>query len=89
MKAEYLPTFIKELKALKSTPIYATIRNLAFQDILIYQNLSDISNIKKLKGEDNAYRIRVGDYRIGFFIASDTIIFSRVLHRREFYRYFP
>jgi mRNA interferase RelE/StbE len=89
MKAEYLPTFIKELKALKSTPVYATIRNLAFQDILIYQNLSDISNIKKLKGEDNAYRIRVGDYRIGFFIVSDTIIFSCVLHRREFYRYFP
>ncbi|WP_366514392.1 type II toxin-antitoxin system RelE/ParE family toxin [Moorena sp. SIO3I6] len=53
------------------------------------QNLRDIKNIKKLKGEDNAYRIRVGDYRIGFFLKGDTIIFSRVLHRREFYRYFP
>lgn len=89
MKTEYLPTFIKELKALKSTPVYTSIKNFAFQDILICQNLSDISNIKKIKGEDNAYRIRVGDYRIGFFIIGDTITFSRVLHRREFYRYFP
>jgi mRNA interferase RelE/StbE len=89
MRTEYLPTFIKELKALKSTPVYTTIKNLAFQDILTCQNLSDISNIKKLKGGDNAYRIRVGDYRIGFFIVGDAITFSRVLHRREFYRYFP
>ncbi len=89
MKTEYLPTFIKELKALKSTPVYTSIKNFAFQDILTCQNLSDISNIKKIKGEDNAYRIRVGDYRIGFFIIGDTITFSRVLHRREFYRYFP
>jgi mRNA-degrading endonuclease RelE of RelBE toxin-antitoxin system len=89
MKTEYLPTFIKDLKALKSTPVYRTIKNLTFQYILACQNLSDISNIKKLKGEDNAYRIRVGDYRIGFFVIDDTITFSRVLHRREFYRYFP
>jgi mRNA-degrading endonuclease RelE of RelBE toxin-antitoxin system len=89
MKTEYLPTFIKDLKALKSTPVYMTIKNLTFQEILACQNLGDISNIKKLKGEDNAYRIRVGDYRIGFFIIRDTITFSRVLHRREFYRYFP
>jgi mRNA interferase RelE/StbE len=52
MKTGYLPTFIKELKALKSTSVYVTIKNLTFQDILACQNLSDISNIKKLKGED-------------------------------------
>lgn len=89
MKTEYLPTFIKDLKALKSTPVYTTIKNFVFEDILAYENLSDISNIKKLKGEDNAYRLRIGDYRIGFFLTDDTITFSRILHRREFYRYFP
>jgi mRNA-degrading endonuclease RelE of RelBE toxin-antitoxin system len=80
MKTEYLPTFIKELKALKSTPAYTNIKNLTFQDIPACKNLSDVSNIKKLKGEDNASRIRVGDYRIGFSIIGDTITFSRILH---------
>ncbi|NEO16233.1 MULTISPECIES: type II toxin-antitoxin system RelE/ParE family toxin [unclassified Moorena] len=82
MKTEYLPTFLKDIKSLKSTPVYRTIKKLTFQDILSCHNLRDINNIKKLKGEDNAYRIRVGDYRIGFFLKGDTIIFSRVLHRR-------
>ena len=89
MKTEYLPTFVKDLKALKSTPVYTMIKNLAFRDIVAHKNLSDISNIKKLKGEHNAYRIRVGDYRVDFFLKGDTITFARVLHRRQFYRYFP
>ena len=89
MKTEYLPTFIKDIKSLKSTPNYPIIKNLVFNQILAYQELSEISNIKKLKGENNAYRVRVGDYRIGFFVQGDTITFARVLHRREFYRYFP
>jgi mRNA-degrading endonuclease RelE of RelBE toxin-antitoxin system len=88
MKTNYLPTFIKDIKSLKSTSSYSAIKNLVFTDILAVQNLKEISNLKKLKGDDNAYRIRVGDYRIGFFLEDDTIIFVRVLHRREFYRYF-
>ena len=89
MKTNYLPTFIKDIKNLKSTSSYSAIKNLVFTDILAVQNLKEISNLKKLKGDDNAYRIRVGDYRIGFFLEDDTITFARVLHRREFYRYFP
>ena len=45
--------------------------------------------MKKIKRDNNAYRLRVGDYRIGFFLEEDTIIFSRVLHRKEIYRFFP
>ncbi|ELR96763.1 type II toxin-antitoxin system RelE/ParE family toxin [Gloeocapsa sp. PCC 73106] len=89
MKTEYFPTFVNDLKLLKGTQVYTKIKNLAFQDIIPSQNLRDIRNVKKLQGQENTYRIGVGDYRIGFFMISDTIIFSRVLHRQEFYRYFP
>jgi len=37
----------------------------------------------------NAYRARIGDYRIGFFFAGQTVIFARVLHRKDTYRFFP
>ena len=63
--------------------------NLVFDEILTFQNLSEMVNVKKLKGESDTYRIRIGDYRIGFFVQGETITFARVLHRREFYRYFP
>ncbi|CCI26344.1 type II toxin-antitoxin system RelE family toxin [Microcystis aeruginosa] len=89
MKINYLPTFIKDIKDLKSTSSYSVIKNLVFTDILAVKQLSEINNLKKLKGEYNAYRIRIGDYRIVFFIEEDTITFARVLHRREFYSYFP
>ncbi|MGK7944652.1 MAG: type II toxin-antitoxin system RelE/ParE family toxin [Microcystaceae cyanobacterium] len=62
MKANYLPTFVKDIKALKSSPYYSTIKKVVFEEILTYQQLNEMVNVKKLKGEDNAYRIRIGDY---------------------------
>lgn len=89
MKVEYLPSFIKDLKSLKSSPSYGRIKALVFENVPSYDRLENIPNLKKLKEEDNAYRIRVGDYRIGFFFEDDAITFARVLHRKEIYRVFP
>ncbi|MGD9730538.1 MAG: type II toxin-antitoxin system RelE/ParE family toxin [Desulfamplus sp.] len=47
-------------------------------------------NIKKLKGEKgNFFRIRFGEYRLGYEKKEDEIIIYRILHRKEIYRYFP
>jgi mRNA-degrading endonuclease RelE of RelBE toxin-antitoxin system len=51
--------------------------------------LQAIINLKKLKGDDNAYQLRIGDYRIGFYFDGETVTFARVLHRKDIYRYFP
>lgn len=53
------------------------------------ETLQAITSAKKLKGEDDCYRIRVGDYRIGLTIEQGAVTFVRVLHRSEVYRYFP
>jgi mRNA interferase RelE/StbE len=47
----------------------------------------DNSDIKKLKGHSNLYRLRVGDYRIIFSINKQAkqICISAVGHRREIY----
>ncbi|PZV19411.1 MAG: plasmid stabilization protein [Leptolyngbya sp.] len=52
-------------------------------------SLDDVANLKKLKGNEGYFRIRIGDYRLGLFLEGETILFVRVIHRREFYRYFP
>jgi mRNA interferase RelE/StbE len=52
-------------------------------------HLMEISNLKKMKGYKNAYRIRLGEYRIGFRFENNTIKLSRVMNRKEIYRYFP
>lgn len=52
-------------------------------------SLLSINNLKKLKGYKTAYRIKMGDYRIGFIVEANMIKLSRVLNRKEIYRYFP
>ena len=89
MNVEYLPSFLKDLKALKSTPTFAAIKMLSFEEIPACETLDEIRNLKKLTGYDDCYRIRVGDYRLGLIIEGDLITFARVLHRRDIYRYFP
>jgi mRNA interferase RelE/StbE len=89
MNIKYTKRFLKDLKALQSTDVYAKISALVLVEIPEALDLSTIGNLSKLKGDDNAYRIRVGDYRIGFFWEDDEIVMSRVLHRSEIYRYFP
>ena len=53
------------------------------------ESLKSIAGIKKLKGLKLHYRVRLGDYRIGLYLDKNKVVFSRVLHRKDIYRYFP
>jgi mRNA interferase RelE/StbE len=46
------------------------------------------SGYVKLKGEDNLWRIRVGQYRVVYAIEDDvlTVLVVRVSHRKDVYR---
>lgn len=45
---------------------------------------------KKLRGSEHTYRIRVGDYRVVYTIAANTLVIEiiRVGHRKDVYRKF-
>lgn len=51
--------------------------------------MEEIPDIKAGEGYAGRYRIRIGDYRIGIEVNEDVIEVMGILHRREFYRYFP
>lgn len=46
------------------------------------------NRVKKLQGDDNSYRIRVGDYRIVYEIKDNIllIIVIKIKHRSEVYK---
>ena len=46
------------------------------------------SGVVKLKGDDNIYRIRIGDYRVVYEIDDSErgVMIVRVRHRRDAYR---
>ncbi|MCA9917044.1 MAG: type II toxin-antitoxin system RelE/ParE family toxin [Anaerolineales bacterium] len=42
-----------------------------------------------MQGYESYFRIRLGDYRIGIEVENQTVIFVRILHRKDIYRRFP
>ena len=89
MEIQYRQLFLKDLKKLRKQPVYDQIYELAFTTLPNVRSLQEITNIKAMKGYLERYRIRVGDYRVGIAVRENSIEVMRVLHRREFYRYFP
>jgi mRNA-degrading endonuclease RelE of RelBE toxin-antitoxin system len=53
------------------------------------ENIQDVSNIKKMKGHSEAYRIRIGKYRLGFYFDGEIIELARFAKREDIYKLFP
>lgn len=88
MNVLYEKSFLKDLKKRKDKILKERVQTVIIE-IKRARDRSELSNIEKLRGHDSAYKIRIGDYRMGLFIENDTIIFSRILHRSEIYKKFP
>lgn len=88
MKTTYARSFVKDPKTLKGTEAYGRIQTLAFETVPKASSLDEIANLKK-KGYKDAYRIKLGEYRVGLTVEGETVVFRRVLHRKDIYRYFP
>ena len=77
------------MTALKGSTCFEKVKTLVFDDIPKLSDIDEVKNLKKLKGSKPFYRVRVGNYRIGFRLDHNTLVFMRVLHRKDIYRYFP
>ena len=88
MKIEFRKSFEKDLLKILDAKLYERIQE-AIEQVEKAENLSEVSNVKKLKGEADYYRIRLGDYRVGIKVNDNLVSFVRILHRKEIYRYFP
>jgi mRNA interferase RelE/StbE len=88
MKIKFESKFSKDLRKIKDQKLLSQIK-IIINECKLAQTLDDIQNLKKLKGYQIFYRIKIGDYRIGIAIINDEMIFTPFLHRREIYRFFP
>ncbi len=88
MKVEFSKKFYKDLDAIETTHIKLSLIRV-IESLEAAENLEAIGNIKKLKGHKSAYRIRVNDYRLGFFFENTAILLARFVHRKDIYKVFP
>jgi mRNA interferase RelE/StbE len=88
LKTVFRASFGRDLKRIRSDQTLTGVRQ-AILNVETATNWSEIPNIKKIRGAENAFRIHVDDHRIGLFIENDLAEFVRVLSRRDIYRKFP
>jgi len=88
MKVLIDKTFEKDTDKITDKKLLNSIAD-CIEEVLTIDKLSEITNCKKLKGSKNSYRIRIGEYRIGFIFENQTIEFIRFLHRSKIYNNFP
>lgn len=90
MEIFFKESFIKDYKRLPEVfkQKVKEICTLTFSKI---KSLSEFKEypVGKIKGFKNYYRVKIGNYRIGFKKLDGRIIFMRVLHRKDIYKYFP
>jgi len=88
MNTEYSTSYQKDIKKV----INPALREKIKQAILSVKEATmkrDIPNLRKLKGHEVHYRIKVGRYRIGVTIENDLVTFEVFDHRKDFYKHFP
>ncbi len=68
------------MKKIKDQGLLDRIR-LAIENVETAETMTEISNLKKMSGIGNFYRIRIGDFRMGIIVERDTVVFVRCLPR--------
>lgn len=88
MQVEFLTKFSKDIDRINLKSVKANLVKLINQ-VESAETLEGITNLKKLVGHKSAYRVRIADYRVGFFYDGATVIFARIVHRKDIYKVFP
>lgn len=81
-------SFEKDTKKIKDKPLLVKLYDV-IELCLNASQLNDVPHCKKMSAYKSYYRIKFGDYRIGLRVENDELIFERILHRKDIYRYFP
>jgi len=88
MKYRISKSFVKKVRKNSNKKLAESILAVV-ENVSKAKDISEIYNLKKLKGYANYYRIRVGKYRIGIVIKDDVVDFVYYDHRKDIYKYFP
>ena len=89
MIIEFDKSFEKSLDKIKNRFLFLRIEKLIVE-FEKSNSLVDLPHIKKLTGFKNYFRVRIGEYRLGFEkINENTLRFIIIAHRKDIYKFFP
>lgn len=87
--ASYTIEFVKSAeKEFERLPLKIRTKITEALGLLSQHPFSELLNVKKLKGAEDVYRFRIGEYRVLYEVRKRrlVILVIKVGHRREVYR---
>ena len=88
MNTAFRESFDADLSVITDAALLRRIKRV-IEQVEAARTFQQIPNLKRLEITGKYYRIRLGDYRIGFVFERGTVTFVRCLNRKEIYRCFP
>ncbi|MFZ4526493.1 MAG: type II toxin-antitoxin system RelE family toxin [Chlorobium sp.] len=89
MKLVISKRFVKDTQKIRDDRILLKLRKI-IAALEVCGSLEDITEASGLSGYAGYYRISFDyRYRIGAYVADNTVELLRVGHREDFYKYFP
>ena len=88
MNTAFRESFEADLTAIRDAALLRRIRKV-IEQVEAARTFQQFPNLKRLEASGKYYRIRLGDYRLGFVFESGVVTFIRCLNRKEIYRNFP
>jgi len=88
MEVQFTKTFSKQIDDIKDKTLLLKLSSVV-KEVMAAKTSKDILNIKKLKGHSDAFRIKIGDYRVGLFVENKEVTFAYFSHRKDIYNRFP
>ncbi len=88
MNTRFRESFDEDLATIADAGLLRRIKKV-IEQVEAARTFQQIPNLKRLDAKGKYYRIRVGDFRVGFVFEQGAVTFVRCLDRKEIYRYFP
>jgi len=88
MRIIALRSFSRDIDDLPDAKLRLKVKQVVL-DMESARSIDDLRQVKKMKGHPHAYRVRIGNYRLGFFLEGDQITLVRLATRAQIYKRFP
>lgn len=72
MKILYAKALVKDLQSVSGNPGIKKRLLELIEKLKTIDALDELTNLKKIEGFDNYYRLRIGDYRLGLKLSGNT-----------------
>jgi len=85
----YHSKFKKDIRKINDKKLKKSLLN-KIQEMKEAFSMENLSGVEKMSGHSTAYRIRIGNYRLGFYLENnESLQLKRFVKRNDIYKVFP